>query len=70
MIHLNLTYGINIYGCANTKNLEKLRKTKASYSKCMQRKFRAHTGPLFKEQKILLIDKIIEHSRFKFMHSF
>jgi hypothetical protein len=36
----------------------------------MQRKFRAHIGPLFKEQKILLIDKIIEHSRIKFMHSF
>ena len=25
MIHSNLTYGINIYGCANTTNLEQLR---------------------------------------------
>jgi hypothetical protein len=32
--------------------------------------FRAHTAPLFKEQKILPLDKFIEYSRIKFMHSF
>jgi hypothetical protein len=26
MIHSNISYGINIYGCANTTNLEKNRK--------------------------------------------
>jgi hypothetical protein len=26
MIHSNISYGINIYGCANTTNLEKIRK--------------------------------------------
>jgi hypothetical protein len=32
--------------------------------------FRAHTTPLFKEQKILPLDKLIEYSRIKFMHNF
>jgi hypothetical protein len=32
--------------------------------------FRAHTAPLFKEQKILPLDKLIEYSRIKFMHNF
>ncbi len=32
--------------------------------------YRAHTTPLFKEQKILPPDKLIEFSRIKFMHNF
>jgi hypothetical protein len=71
MIHSVLSYGINIYGCANSTNLEKLRiKQKQAIRIICNANFRAHTGPLFKQQKILPLDKLIEFSRIKFMHSF
>jgi hypothetical protein len=42
MIHSNLSYGISIYGCANTTNLEKLRKMqKKSHPSYMQRQFQS-----------------------------
>jgi hypothetical protein len=71
MVHSNLSYGISIYGCANTTNLEKLRKMqKKAIRLICNANFRAHTTPLFKEQKILPLDKLIEYSRIKFMHNF
>jgi hypothetical protein len=71
MIHANLSYGITIYGCANTTNLEKLRKMqKKALRLICNANFRAHTAPLFKEQKILPFDKLLEFSKIKFMHNF
>ncbi len=32
--------------------------------------YRAHTAPLFKQQKILPIEKLIQFSRIKYMHSY
>jgi hypothetical protein len=61
MFHSNIAYGINIYGCANTTNLEKLRvKQKQAICIISNAPFRAHTAPLFKELKILPIDQLIE----------
>jgi hypothetical protein len=71
MIHSVLSYGINIYGSANSTNLEKIRiKQKQAIRIICNANFRARTGPLFKQQKILPFDKLIEFSRIKFMHSF
>jgi hypothetical protein len=71
MIHSNLSYGISLYGCANTTTLEKLRKMQKKAVRIIcNANYRAHTIPLFKEQKILPLDKLIEFSRIKFMHSF
>jgi hypothetical protein len=71
MFHSNIAYGINIYGCANTTNLEKLRKKQKQAIRIISNApFRAHTAPLFKELKILPLDQLIEYSRIKFMHSF
>jgi hypothetical protein len=71
MIHSNISYGININGCANTTNLEKIqRKQKQAIRIVCNAPFRAHTAPLFKELKILPLDQLIEYSRIKFMHCF
>jgi hypothetical protein len=71
MIHSNISYGINLYGCANTTQLEKIRKKQKQAIRIIcNAPFRAHTAPLFKELKILPLDQLIEYSRIKFMHNF
>jgi hypothetical protein len=71
MIHSNIAYGINVYGCANTTTLEKLRKKqKQAIRTICNANYRAHTAPLFREQKILPLDQLITYSNIKFMHSF
>ncbi len=71
MIHSNISYGINIYGCANTTNLEKIRKNQKQAIRIVcNAPFRAHTAPLFNDLKILPMDQLIEYSCIKFMHSF
>ena len=71
MIHSNITYGLNIYGCANKTNLEKIIvKQKQAIRIICNAPYRAHTAPLFKELKILPLNQLIEFSRIKFMHSF
>jgi hypothetical protein len=71
MIHSVITYGINIYGCANRTTLEKLIvKQKQAVRIISNATYRAHTAPLFKQQKILPVEKLIQFSNIKFMHSF
>jgi hypothetical protein len=71
MIHSIITYGINIYGCANRTTLEKLIvKQKQAVRIISNATYRAHTAPLFKQQKILPVEKLIQFSNIKFMHSF
>jgi hypothetical protein len=71
MIHSVISYGINIYGCANKTTLEKLIvKQKQAIRTICNATYRAHTAPLFKQQKILPVEKLIEYSKIKFMHSF
>jgi hypothetical protein len=71
MIHSVISYGINIYGCANKTTLEKLIvKQKQAIRIICNEPYRAHTQPLFKQLKILPIEKLIQFSNVKFMHSF
>jgi hypothetical protein len=71
MIHSNLAYGINIYGCVNSTTLDKLRKKqKQAIRTLCNANYRAHTAPLFREMKILPLDQLIIYSNIKFMHSF
>jgi hypothetical protein len=71
MVHSVISYGIIIYGCANKSNLEKLIvKQKHAIRTICNVSYRAHTAPLFKQQKILPIEKLIQFSSIKLMHSF
>ena len=71
MVHSVISYGIIIYGCANKSNLEKLIvKQKHAIRTICNVSYRAHTAPLFKQQKILPIEKLIQYSSIKLMHSF
>jgi hypothetical protein len=71
MIHSVISYGINIYGCANKTTLEKLIvKQKQAIRTICNATYRAHTAPLFKQQKILPVQKLIQFSNIKFMQSF
>jgi hypothetical protein len=64
-----LSYGINLYGCATTTNLDKLSKMQIkAICAISNASFRAHTAPLFKELKILPLDELITYSNVKFMH--
>jgi hypothetical protein len=69
MVHSYLSYGINIYGCATSTSLDKLRKMqKKAIRVICNASYRAHTAPLFKELKILPLDELIKYSNVKFMH--
>ena len=71
MVHSHLAYCINIYGCANQTNLEKLvLKQKQAIRIICRANYRDHTGPLFCQQNILPLHKMIEFYKVKFMHSF
>jgi len=71
MIHSHISYCINVYGCANQTNLAKLEvKQKQSIRAISHSGYRDHTAPLFKELKILPMEKLITYNRIKFMHSY
>jgi hypothetical protein len=71
MVHSHLTYCVNIYSCANTTNLQRLRvKQKESIRIINNAGYRDHTVPLFKATKILPLDALIKFSKLKFMHNF
>jgi hypothetical protein len=60
-----------IYSCANSTTLNKLKimQKKAIRIVC-NANYRDHTGPLFKQQKILTLDELIKLSVLKFMHKY
>jgi hypothetical protein len=71
MIHSVISYGINIYGCANKTTLEKLIiKQKQAMRIICNATYRAHTSTLFKQLKILPVEKLLQFSNVKLMHSF
>ena len=71
MIHSHLVYCINIYGCANPTALQKLKiKQKEAIRTIANVGYREHTSPLFKQFKILPIEKLIKFYNLKFMHNF
>jgi hypothetical protein len=71
MVHSHLSYCINVYGSANTTNLQRLRvKQKEAIRVINNAGYRDHTAPLFKENGILPIDEMIKLSNLLFMHRF
>ncbi len=69
MVHSHLSYGINVYGCATSTALEKLRVMQKKAIRVIKNaNYRAHTAPLFQELKILPLDDLILYSNTKFMH--
>ena len=71
MIHSHLSYCLNVYSCANTTNLQRLRvKQKEAIRVICNAGYRDHTKPLFKSQKILPLDEMIKFAKLKFMHNY
>ncbi len=71
MVHSHISYCLNIYSCANSTTLNKLKimQKKAIQIVC-NANYRDHTGPLFKQQKILPLHEVIKLSVLKFMHKY
>ncbi len=71
MVLSHIVYCINIYSCANTTSLNKLRvKQKEEIRIISNAGFRDHTAPLFAQLSILPLDQLIKLHILKFMHSF
>jgi hypothetical protein len=71
MVHSHLSYCLNIYGSANTTNLQRLRiKQKEAVRAIFNLGYREHTNPLFKNLKILPLNEMIKYANLKFMHSY
>jgi hypothetical protein len=71
MVHSHIVYCINIYSCANTTSLNKLRiKQKEAIRIISNACFREHTALLFAQLSILPLDHLIKLHILKFMHSF
>jgi hypothetical protein len=71
MMHSHLSYCINIYSCAITTNLQKLRvKQKEAIRIICNAGYRDHTIPLFISKKILPLNEMVKFATLKFMHSY
>ncbi len=71
MVHSHISYCLNVYGNANTTNLQRLRvKQKESIRVINNVEYRDHTAPLFKLNCILPLDELIKFSNLLFMHSY
>ena len=71
MIHSHLMYCINIYSCANSTALNRLKiKQKEAIRAICNAGYREHTKPLFSKLKILPLDQMIKFSTLKFMYNF
>jgi hypothetical protein len=71
MVHSHIVYCINIYSCANTSSLNRLRKKQKEAIRIISNAgFREHTAPLFAQLSILPLDHLIKLHILKFMHSF
>jgi len=71
MVHSHINYCLNIYSCANTTSLNKLRiKQKAAIQVVSNAGYRDHTEPLFQQSKVLSFDHLMKYSALKFMHSY
>jgi hypothetical protein len=71
MVHSHIAYCINVYSCANSTSINKLRlKRKEAIRIITNSGYRDHTAPLFAQLKILPLDKFIKYNALKFMHSY
>jgi hypothetical protein len=71
MVHSHLSYCINVYGCAYSTNLQRLRvKQKEAIRIISNAGYRDHTSPLFKQNLLLPLDEMIKFAKLKFMHCY
>jgi len=71
LIHSYLTYGINIWSCTNTSNLNQIfKKQKSAIRIVCDAKFNAHTQPLFKSLRILPLVDLIYYFNICFMQNY
>jgi hypothetical protein len=71
LIHSYLSYCINIYSCTSQQNIKRIfLKQKEAIRVIANANYRDHTPPLFKNLKILPLEKMIELSKLKFMHDY
>jgi hypothetical protein len=70
LIHSHLTYCPIILSCINAKNRNSIGKIqKKAIRTITNSTYNEHTGPLFKELRILPYDKLIVQAKLHFMHS-
>ncbi len=67
MVHSHISYCLNVYGCANTTNLQRLRVKQKEAIRIINN---AHMAPLYKQNCILPIDEMIKYSNLLFMHKY
>jgi hypothetical protein len=71
MVQSNISYCINVYGCANNSTLKPLvLKQKQAIRIISHAGYYDHTGPLFVQHQILPLNELILYSRMKFMHNY
>jgi hypothetical protein len=71
MVHLHISNCLNVYGSSNSTNLQRLRiKQKESICVINNAGYRDHTAPVFKQNGILPLDKMIKFSNLLFMHRY
>ncbi len=71
MVHSHISYCLNVYGNANTTNLQRQRvKKKESIRVINNAGYRDHTASLFKLNCILPLDEMIKFSNLLFMHRY
>lgn len=71
MVHSNLVYCINVYGCANKTSMAPLfLKQKQAVRIVAKAGYRDHTAPIFEQLGILPIEQLIYYSKLKFMHDY
>ena len=69
--HCHLIYAAEIWGCASKNLLTPIfLKQKQAIRNLSNKKYNAHTEPLFKQNKILPFFDLLEFMKIKFMHSF
>jgi hypothetical protein len=71
LIHSHFVYGINIWSCTNTSNLNILiLKQKNAIRLVCNSKYNAHTEPLFKQMSILPLPKLVTYFNLQLMHRY
>jgi len=70
LIHSHLSYCPTILNCLSKSNLNKIEKIQKKAIRIITKsQYNAHTAPLFFENKILPLEKIIKQGKLLFMHS-
>lgn len=71
LFHCHLLYGLHAYSCSAPSNIESLVKKQKKAMRCIvNARYNAHTGPLFKDLKILPLKAQIQLNSLQFMSDF